>query len=125
MINKQAPNDLNERTFKFALRIIKLLQYLPNNKYNEILGKQLLRSSTSIGANYREANESLTKKDFIHCAVICKKEAKETKFWLDLLFETNPSLQNRMLKLQEETIELIKIFSTMVKNAQEKLELGA
>lgn len=118
-------SDLNERTFKFSLRIIKFLQSLPNDNYNEVLGKQLLRSATSIGANYREANESLTKKDFIHCAVICKKETKETKYWLDLLFEINPLMQSRMLELQKETLELLKIFSTMIKNAKDKLELEA
>lgn len=119
-MEKITVKDFNERTFEFSLRIIKLFQALPKTEINLILGKQLLRSATSIGANYREANESRTKKDFIHNAIICKKEAKETKYWLELISEINPRLKLRMREILLEVDELIKILSKMILNAEIK-----
>ncbi|PJE67573.1 four helix bundle protein [Candidatus Shapirobacteria bacterium CG10_big_fil_rev_8_21_14_0_10_40_9] len=119
-MEKNKIKDFNERTFEFSIRVIKLFQTLSKTEINLILGKQLLRSATSIGANYREANESRTKKDFIHNAIICKKEAKETKYWLELISEINPTLKGRMEKILLETDELIKILSKMILNAETK-----
>jgi len=112
--------DFNKRTFNFSLRAISLFQALPKTEINLILGRQLLRSATSIGANYREANESRTKRDFIHNAIICKKEAKETKYWLELISEVNPKLKVRMKEILLETGELIKILSRMILNAESR-----
>jgi four helix bundle protein len=88
--------DFNKRTSEFSIRIIKLFQNLSRTETNLIFGKQLLRSATSIGANNSEANESRTKKDFIHNEVICKKEAKETKYWLELISQMNPKFKLTM-----------------------------
>ena len=77
--------DLEERTTDFAKRIIRLCKKLPKNTINNPLINQIIRLSGSIGANYREANDSLGKKDFLHKLKISRKEAKETKHWLELI----------------------------------------
>jgi four helix bundle protein len=74
--------NLEERTLNFGKRIIHLAKAIPINKVNNSLIDQLIRSGTSVGANYREANETITKKDFKFKIQICRKEAKETKYWL-------------------------------------------
>lgn len=81
--------DLEKRTLEFARRIIRLCKTLPQNTINrEIIG-QLIRSSGSIGANYREANDALSKKDFLYRMRITRKETKESHYWLQLLEEAN------------------------------------
>ena len=80
--------DLEERTLEFSKRVIKFCKGLPRTVINEEIGKQLLRAATSVGANYIEANESLSKKDFLMRIKICRKEAKESGYWLKLI-ETN------------------------------------
>jgi four helix bundle protein len=76
--------DLEERTYIFAMKVIKRVRRLPKGMIYSEIGKQLLRSAGSVGANYIEANESLSKKDFIMRVKISKKEAKESKYWLRL-----------------------------------------
>jgi four helix bundle protein len=117
-MNKKAnskPYDLEERTFKFAkdVRIFtKKLKYSISNGED---AKQLIRSSGSVGANYIEANESLSKKDFLMRVKICRKEAKESAYWLRLIEEVNGiEVKNESVVLQQEAIELKKIFSTIV-----------
>lgn len=77
--------DLEERTFQFARRVITLVNEIPKTLANIEIGKQLVRSSGSVGANYIEANESLSKKDFFMRIRICRKEAKESRYWLKLV----------------------------------------
>ena len=77
--------ELQLRTKHFALRIIKLVSRLPKTKAADVIGYQLLRSGTSIGANYREAVRALSHNDFIHKIGICEKEAAETQYWLELI----------------------------------------
>jgi len=120
MTNTQASNpkhfDLEDRTLKFAKEIIKLCKQLPSNTVNFKLVDQLIRSAGSIGANYREANDSLGKKDFIFRLRISRKEAKETVFWLELLLEANPNLQ--VSKHIQECTELRNIFSAIIKKSE-------
>ena len=106
--------DLEDRTLEFAKRTIKLCKVLPRNTVNMELTKQLIRSAGSIGANYREANESLGKKDFVHRLRIARKEAKETNYWLELVKEQNPDLGEQMNDLSRETQELRNILSSII-----------
>lgn len=110
MVKKQSSKpvyDLEERTFIFAKDVRFFVKTLPYSIANEEDGKQLIKASGSVGANYREANESLSKKDFLMRIKISRKEAKESGFWLRLIRETN-KLKNddEALRLINESIEL-------------------
>lgn len=102
--------DLEDRTFVFARNVRLYVSQLPKNSLNLEDGKQVVRSSGSIGANYIEANESLSKKDFAMRIKICRKEAKETCYWLKLLSEDG--------KLQQEAGELTKIFGAILEKSK-------
>ena len=106
--------DLEERTTDFAKRIIRLCKTLSKNTINNPLINQIIRSSGSIGANYRQANDALGKKDFIHKLRIARKEAKETKHWLELIEEANSEIKNKLKDLKQENQELINIFSAII-----------
>lgn len=108
--------DLEERSFQFAKSVAIFVKTIPNNSSNIEYSKQLIRSSGSVGANYIEANECLGKKDFIMRIKICRKEAKESAYWLRLIIETNNSNASESGKpIYDESIELKKIFSSMIK----------
>ena len=110
--------DLEDRTLEFGKRIIRLVKALPKNSINLNLIDQVIRSGTSMGANYREANETETKKDFSFRIRICRKEGKETIYWLNLIIETNPEFSDRIKPLLQETIELVKIFATIAEKSK-------
>ncbi len=103
--------DLEERTAKFAEAVIKLLKTIDVTAFNQRVIARLVGSAGSIGANYCEANERESKKDFYHKVMIAKKEAKESKHWLRLLASTNPELINKINPLWCEAHELLLIFS--------------
>src|SRR3989344_4746641 len=109
--------DLEERTFEFAKRTREFVKKLPKTTGNFEDGKQLIRSSGSVGANYIEANESLSKKDFIMLVKISRKEAKETRYWLWL---TEPLQEHRKEKdaLIQEVTELMKIFGAILEKSK-------
>ncbi|MEK9178193.1 MAG: four helix bundle protein [Patescibacteria group bacterium] len=117
MIKENKPRDIKERTFEFAVRVLKMSQTLPKNSVNNILLKQIIRSSTSIGANIEEAQGGHTKSDFTHSMNIAKKEARETLYWLRLVNELNPEIEKRLDLLLVENEELIKILTTIVKKS--------
>ena len=110
--------DLEERTLEFGKRIIRLAKTLPKNTINFNLIDQAIRSGTSMGANYREANETETKKDFLFRARICRKEGKETIYWLNLIIEANPEFAERIKPLLQETLELVKIFAAIIEKSK-------
>jgi four helix bundle protein len=110
--------DLEERTLEFAKRITRLCKALPKDQINFEFIKQITRSGSSVGANYREANEALSKKDFLMRAKISRKEAKETIFWLELIIEANKNFKERIIPLLQETIELKKILSKIIENSE-------
>ncbi|TVQ02035.1 MAG: four helix bundle protein [Balneolaceae bacterium] len=110
--------DLEERTFIFAKNCRLLVKQIKLTLINVEDCKQLIRSSGSIGANYIEANEALSKKDFRYRIKICRKESKESKYWLDLLFESNRNLQNEITSLSVEAEELKLIFSAILGNTK-------
>ena len=105
--------DLEERTIKFSKNIINLCKEIPFNMINKRLIDQLLRSATSIGANYREANECDTKKDFKNKIRIAKKEARETIYWIELLIDVNLNLKDELLSLLDESKQLMKILASI------------
>ncbi|MBW2065830.1 MAG: four helix bundle protein [Deltaproteobacteria bacterium] len=117
--NKKVLYDLEERTFQFAKAVRLFVKLLPKTVANVEDGKQLIRASGSVGANYREANESLSKKDFLMRMKIGRKEAKESAYWLRLIHETN-SLKNtnEVQKLIQEANELVKIFSSILEKSK-------
>ena len=110
--------DLEERTLEFSKRVIKFCKGLPKNIISDEIGKQLVRASTSVGANYIEANESLSKKDFLTRIKICRKEAKETGYWLKLVETNNLGVQDERGLLLKESIELMKIFGSILTKSQ-------
>lgn len=112
-LQNQKIYDLEDRTLEFGKRIIHLAKAIPKNNINYNLIDQVVRSGTSVGANYREANETETKKDFAFRIRICKKEAKETIYWLNLIIEANPELKRNVEPLIVETLELVKIFAAI------------
>lgn len=111
--NKQKIFDLEERTFQFAKSTAEFVKSLPRTVSTIEYGKQLLRSSASVGANYIEANEALSKKDFIMRIKISRKEAKESCFWIRLINETNRDLVKGQVLFNEAT-ELKKILSSIL-----------
>jgi len=111
--------DLEERTFKFAQNCRQLIPLLPKTITNTEDSKQLIRSSGSVAANYIEANESLSRKDFMMRIKICRKEAKESSLWLKLLedFDKPNLIKNKFLLIQE-SIELTKIFGSILEKCK-------
>lgn len=109
--------DLEERTLVFAKVVNNYVSLLPKNQGNTENGKQLIRAAGSVGANYIEANESLGKKDFLMRIKISRKEAKESRFWLELTNPSEDKLQNKQKLIQEST-ELIKIFSSILEKSK-------
>jgi len=111
--------DLEERTFKFAKDVRLFVKTIEKTIANFEDSKQVVRSSGSVGANYIEANESLSKNDFIYRVKICRKEAKESIFWLRLIHETNNfESKNESEKLIQESFELKKIFSSIIEKTK-------
>lgn len=111
--------EMMERTKKFALRIIRLVSKLPKNQIARVIGGQLLRSGTSIGANYREASRSATKKHFTSILVVALREAEETLYWLELLAESNTVKPELLVDLQDECNQLVAILAASVKRARQ------
>ena len=103
--------DLKERTTKFAQKIINLCKKAPKDVVTNPIINQLVKSGTSIGANYCEANGGSSKRDFKNKIFICKKESKETKYWLKILARAAPQLKEECEELSKEAQEYILIFS--------------
>ena len=107
---------MEDRTLIFALNVRELTKKLRQTISNLEYSKQLIRSSASVGANYIEANESLGKKDFAMRIRICRKEAKESRYWLRLIeSDTEQEMENK--RLQDETTQLIKIFTAILQKS--------
>ncbi len=113
-------NDLMLRAKTFALRVINLVETLPKNKANDVISYQLLKSSTSIGANYKEALRAESKADFIHKIGIVEKEASESEWWLELLQERKLSDASELGWAVNECRELLRIFCATGKTAKSR-----
>ncbi|MBN2103032.1 four helix bundle protein [bacterium] len=112
--NDQKLYDLEDRTAIFRESIIYFAKTIPQNLINNSLINQLIRSGTSIGANYMEADAAASKKDFKHKISICRKEAKETMHWLRMIVKANPEKTNEGRTLWKEAKELALIFSAIL-----------
>ena len=108
--------DLEERTAKFGEEIIEFVKLLGKNDINRPLINQMIRSATSIGANYMEANQASSKKDFKNKIHICRKESNETKHWLRMIAKASPDKKDECKKLWKESHELTLIFSKISKS---------
>ena len=106
--------DLEERTAKFGEEVIDFTNGLPNDRVVDVLVRQIVRSATSIGANYMEADCSYSQNDFYHKINLCRKEAKETKHWLRMIAKAKPNTKDAGRKLWQEAHELTAIFSSIV-----------
>ena len=111
--------DLEDRTLEFAKEVRKFVKQLPQHTANVEDSKQVIRSSGSVGANYIEANEAFSKKDFIFRIKICRKEAKESRYWLRLIDTDNSkTLTEQCQKLVKESQELMNIFGAILHKSQ-------
>lgn len=119
-MSKDEPQDLGERTTEYALRIVKMFTALPKTDVARTLGRQVLRSGTSIGANYREARRSRSNAEFIAKIGDCLKETDESDYWLELLVKSEVVPETRLADLRDETDQLLAILTTISKNAKDR-----
>lgn len=116
----KSDNIILSKSKAFAVRIVRLYQYLCNDKKEFVLSKQLLRSGTSIGANVKEAVRGQSKPDFISKMSIALKEAAETEYWLELLYETDYLDETQFQSIYMDNQELLKILTSIVKSSKER-----
>jgi four helix bundle protein len=119
------PDDLKERTKRFALRVLKLVAALPNNLSGKTIGGQFVRSGTSVGANYRAACRARSKPEFIAKIGIVEEEADESAFWMELIIEGELLGKPLVQSLLEEANELARIMASSRKSASESLKSRA
>jgi four helix bundle protein len=109
---------VRDKSFSFALRIVKLYKYLAQEKREYILSKQVLRSGTTIGALVREAEQAESKADFIHKLAIALKEANETEYWLDLLFQSEYIEEKSYHSIHADIKEILKLLTSIIKTSK-------
>lgn len=112
--------EMLDRTKAFAVRIIRLTAALPRGRIGDVLGRQVLRSGTSIGANYREATHASSKRHFTTGLEIAQREAQETLYWLELLSESNIVKGSRLKSLMKECDELLAILTASIRTAKRR-----
>ena len=114
-------NIILDKSFEFAIRVVKLYKYLCDDKKEYVLSKQLLRAGTSIGANINEAQAGQSKADFIAKMAIASKEARESKYWIELLIKTDylDINENHVKSLLNDIEEIIKLLTSIVKTSME------
>jgi four helix bundle protein len=110
MMDKQ---ELERRTKRFAVRVIKFVGGFNSSASGRVVGHQLLKSGTSIGANYREANRAVSRRDFVHKISIAEKEASESVYWLEICSETSLGNSGDCIELEAEANELLAIFTSI------------
>jgi four helix bundle protein len=114
-------SNIRNKSFVFAVRIVKLYKYLNGDKREFVLSKQLLRSGTSVGAMVREAEHAESKADFIHKMAIAQKEINETIYWLELLVSTDYLTKQEFESVNIDAIELIRILTAIIKKTKQNL----
>jgi four helix bundle protein len=117
---QSVPEELTGRTKRFALRVIRLYGALPGTTDAQVIGRQLLRSGTSVGAHYREATRARSTAEFISKVEGGLQELEESSYWMELLIESGLVAEERLADLLDESRQLIAIFVTCVKNAKAK-----
>ena len=114
-------NIVKNKSFKFAIRIVKLYQFLVADKKEFVMSKQLLRSGTCVGAMVRESEYAETKKDFVHKMAIAQKEINESIYWLELLKETEYLSSTALESLNADAVEIIKLITSIIKSIKVKM----
>jgi len=109
------------KSFQFALNIVELYRFLTSDKKEYILGKQILRSGTSVGAMVRESQNAESKADFIHKLSVAQKECDETCYWLELMFQSQIIPQQKFLELQTQAEELLRILRSIIITSKKNL----
>jgi four helix bundle protein len=120
-MENETPQDLRTRTTDFALRIIKLYASLPKTTEAQVLGKQVLRSGTSVGANYREGHRAKSDADIVNKFETMLQELDETDYWLELLVKSTIVTSQKIESLRRETNELLAIFTTIVTKIKKRM----
>ena len=115
-------NILKDKSYKFALRVVKLYQYLADERKEFVMSKQILRSGTSIGANIEEANQAQSKSDFVHKLSISQKESFETHYWIRILRDGNFLSEKLANSLLEDCEEIRKLITSSIKTAKLNLQ---
>lgn len=115
------PNPLKDKSFQFALSIVKLYQFLTDEKREFIMSKQLLRSGTSIGANIREGQNAQSKPDFIHKLSIAQKECDETLYWLELLNQSGFLAEDNFKKTHSDASEILKMLRSSILTTKQNI----
>ena len=113
--------ELEMRTRQFAVRVVKTVAAFPKSSEGQIIGRQLLRAGTSIGANYREANRAESKGDFVHKIGVAEKEAAETIYWLEICHDTGLGLEKSIAELLDESGQLLAILISIGRKAKNNL----
>ena len=111
-------NVVRDKSFDFAVRIVNLYKYLADTKREFVLSKQLLRSGTAIGALIRESEHAESKADFVHKLSVALKEARETNYWIDLLYKTDYLNPKEYESIKDNILELIKILASIIKTSK-------
>ncbi|MBN2117977.1 MAG: four helix bundle protein [Anaerolineales bacterium] len=120
-MNNEVPQDLRTRTSDFGLRIIRLYVSLPKTTEAQVIGKQVLRSGTSIGAHYREGHRAKSDADIVNKFETALQELDETDYWLDLLIKAGITSASKVEPLIRETGELLAIFTTIVTKIKKRM----
>jgi four helix bundle protein len=120
MDNKEFARLLEKRTLEFSLAVIRFCSTIPSNIEYNVIKNQLVKSATSVGANYREANRSESRADFKHKIALCTKEASETQYWLEILMNIQSTKLIQLKKIFQECSELLAIFTSIGKTARSK-----
>ncbi|MEM9544918.1 MAG: four helix bundle protein [Bacteroidota bacterium] len=118
------PNLIHDKTYRFALKIIYLVNFLQKEKKEFVLSKQLLRSGTAPGALVREAEHAQSKKDFIHKMSIGLKEINETNYWLNLLKDSSLIEEEKFIPIHQDCLEILRIMAKIVKTSKENLKIA-
>jgi len=119
-MNEEGPQDLKERLRDYSLRVVRMYAALPKTTEAQVLGKQVLRSATSVGANHREATRARSNAEFVAKLGDCLKELDETDYWLDLLVASGIVPAEKMASLLDETNQLLAILTTIAKKSKDR-----
>ncbi len=115
---KKFGKELEERTLKFAIDVIKLSVQLPDSPEGKVVRNQITKSGTSIGANYREANRARSKADFRNKIKICESESSETQYWLSIIHEMNWLVSDKITPVNQESGELLALFTSIANHTR-------
>lgn len=119
-VKPKRENVVRDKSFAFAIRVVRLCRHLQETRREFVLTKQLLRSGTAVGALVREAEHAESRADFVHKMAIALKEANETDYWLDLLFQTELLDKQGFQSIQPDAVELIKLLTSIIKSSKGK-----